>query len=65
MNQGASGIGLIGEILKNGVTAQKPITAMMMAQMSSALKSGKGALAGGMFGMPNAVVRKTGFSRKA
>ena len=38
---------------------------MMMAQMSSALKSGKGALAGGMFGMPNAVVRKTGFSRKA
>jgi len=65
MNQGTSGIGLIGEILKNGVTAQKPITAMMMAQMSSALKSGKGALAGGMFGMPNAVVRKTGFSRKA
>ena len=51
--------------MKNGVTAQKPITAMMMAQMSSALKSGKGALAGGMFGMPNAVVRKTGFSRKA
>ncbi len=41
MNQGTSGIGLIGEILKNGVTAQKPITAMMMAQMSNALKSGK------------------------
>ena len=64
MNQGTSGIGLIGEILKNGVTAQKPISAMMMAQMSSVLKSGKGALAGGMFGMPNAVVRKTGFNRR-
>lgn len=64
MNQGTSGIGLIGEILKNGVTAPNSISAMLMAQMSSALKSGKGALAGGMLGTPGAVVRRTGLNRR-
>ncbi|MCI8430931.1 MAG: DUF4885 family protein [Lachnospiraceae bacterium] len=64
MNQGKTGSGLIGEILKNGVTAPNSISAMLMAQMSSALKSGKGALAGGMLGTPGAVVRRTGLNRR-
>jgi len=61
----AAADGSYAGLFSKGVLEQKPISAMLMAQMSSAIKSGKGALTSEILGIPNTVARKTGFNMRA
>ena len=53
------------EMLKDGIGAPELITSMLNERMTNAVRSGTGALASEMFGIPGTTVRRRGMNLRA
>ena len=53
------------EMLKDGISAPELITSMLNERMTNAVRSGTGALASEMFGIPGTTVRRRGMNLRA